>query len=208
MNFFDCGYNKDSIAREIAKWDSADLETELSKAGLPACRAFTREEWLGHPQGAALNRVSVIEIEKIADGEPVPFDPDAIFPLQGLRVLDFTHVLAGPRSARTLAEYGAEVLHISSPSYPDTFAQHLVVDVGKTCAYLDLRDSDDLETMKRLAEAPRSESGRFRQQLPSGSEQALRAVADRASCKERARHRLHDRQRLWSFRPLDRPPWL
>jgi crotonobetainyl-CoA:carnitine CoA-transferase CaiB-like acyl-CoA transferase len=45
----------------------------------------------------------------------VPFDPDAISPLQGLRVLDFTHVLAAPRSARTLAEYGAEVLHISSP---------------------------------------------------------------------------------------------
>jgi crotonobetainyl-CoA:carnitine CoA-transferase CaiB-like acyl-CoA transferase len=43
------------------------------------------------------------------------------------------------------------VLHISSPSYPDTFAQHLGVDVGKTCAYLDLHDSNDLETMKRLA---------------------------------------------------------
>ena len=37
------------------------------------------------------------------------------------------HVLAGPRSARTLPEYGAEVLHISSPSYPDAFAQHLGV---------------------------------------------------------------------------------
>ena len=151
LNFFDCGYNKNSIAREIAKWDSADLETALSNAGLPSCRAFTREEWLGHPQGTALSRVPVIEIEKIADGEPVTFDPDAISPLQGLRVLDFTHVLAGPRSARTLAEYGAEVLHISSPSYPDTFAQHLGVDVGKTCAYLDLRDTNDLETMTRLA---------------------------------------------------------
>jgi crotonobetainyl-CoA:carnitine CoA-transferase CaiB-like acyl-CoA transferase len=151
LNFFDCGYNKDSIAREIAKWDSAELETALSNAGLPACRAFTREEWLAHPQGAALSRVPVIEIEKIADSEPVPFELEANSPLQGFRVLDFTHVLAGPRSARTFAEYGAEVLHISSPSYPDTFAQHLGVDVGKTCAYLDLRNSNDLETMKRLA---------------------------------------------------------
>jgi crotonobetainyl-CoA:carnitine CoA-transferase CaiB-like acyl-CoA transferase len=97
------------------------------------------------------SKAKAVEIEKIADGEPVPFDLDANSPLQGLRVLDFTHVLAGPRSARTLAEYGAKVLHISSPSYPDTFAQHLGVDVGKKCTYLDLRDSDDLETMKRLA---------------------------------------------------------
>ena len=47
-------------------------------------------------------------------------------------VLDFTHVLAGPRRSRTLAEYGAEVLHISSPFYADSLAQHLGVDVGES----------------------------------------------------------------------------
>ena len=151
LNFFDCGYNKKSIAREVSKWDSADLEEALSKAGLPACRAFTREEWLVHPQGISLSEAPIIEIVKIAEGEPVPFDHGATSPLQGVRVLDFTHVLAGPRSARTLAEYGADVLHISSPAYPDTLAQHLGVDEGKKCAYLDLREAADLKTMQRLA---------------------------------------------------------
>ena len=150
LNFFDCGDNKKSFAREVAKWDSADLEAAMANAGLPACRAFTREEWLAHAQGAALSRVPVIEIEKIADSPPVPFDAGPTSPLQGLRVLDFTHVLAGPRSARTLAEYGADVLHITSPAYPDTFAQHLGVDEGKRCAYLDLRDAADLRTMHQL----------------------------------------------------------
>lgn len=79
------------------------------------------------------------------------FDAGATSPLQGIRVLDFTHVLAGPRSARTLAYYGAEVLHISSPAYSDTFAQHLGVDEGKKCAYLDLCEASDRETMQRLA---------------------------------------------------------
>src|SRR6476469_2237064 len=151
LNFFDCGYNKKSIAREVAKWDSADLEEALAKAGLPASRTFSREEWLAHPQGIVLNKAPVIDIEKIDDGPPVPFDTGATPPLQGIRVLDFTHVLAGPRSARTLAEYGADVLHISSPAYPDTFAQHLGVDEGKKCAYLDLREVADRETMQRLA---------------------------------------------------------
>jgi crotonobetainyl-CoA:carnitine CoA-transferase CaiB-like acyl-CoA transferase len=151
--FFDCGDDKTSYAREVAKWNSWELEEELAKVGLPACRAFTREEWLEHPQGKLLAATPVIEIEKIADGPRVPFaDVEHLAaPLQGVRVLDFTHVLAGPRSARTLAEYGADVLHITSPAYPDFFSQHLGVDIGKRCAYLDLRNVDDLRQMHELA---------------------------------------------------------
>jgi crotonobetainyl-CoA:carnitine CoA-transferase CaiB-like acyl-CoA transferase len=153
LNFFDCGDNKASIAREVAKWNSLELEEALAKAGLPACRAFSREEWLAHPQGKILAATPVIEIEKIADGPRVPFSDNAGLkaPLQGLKVLDFTHVLAGPRSARTLGEYGAQVLHVTSPSYPDTFAQHLGVDVAKQCAYLELRQATDLQRMHQLA---------------------------------------------------------
>jgi crotonobetainyl-CoA:carnitine CoA-transferase CaiB-like acyl-CoA transferase len=35
LNFFDCGYNKKSIARVVAKWDSTDLESALARVGLP-----------------------------------------------------------------------------------------------------------------------------------------------------------------------------
>jgi crotonobetainyl-CoA:carnitine CoA-transferase CaiB-like acyl-CoA transferase len=65
-------------------------------------------------------------------------------------VFDFTHVLAGPRSTQTLAEYGADVLHISSPTYPDTLPQHLCVDHGKHCAYLELTEPDDMNTARQL----------------------------------------------------------
>ncbi|MEV0714843.1 CoA transferase [Asanoa sp. NPDC050611] len=151
LNFFDCGNRKQSFAREVARWEADDLVEALSAAGLPACRALTRAEWLAHPQGRALAAVPQIEIVKIADRPPVPFTAPASAPLDGVRVLDFTHVLAGPRSARTLAEYGAAVLHISSPWFADTLAQHLGVDAGKYDAYLDLRAESDLAAMRRLA---------------------------------------------------------
>jgi crotonobetainyl-CoA:carnitine CoA-transferase CaiB-like acyl-CoA transferase len=150
LDFFDCGNNKKSISRKIAKWNAKDLEDALAVAGLPCCRAFSREDWLSQPQGSLLGQVPVIQIEKIADGPPVPFS-GANSPLENIRVLDFTHVLAGPRSTRSLAEYGAEVLHVSSPAYPDTLAQHLGVDIGKRCTYLDLRNSQENATMHRLA---------------------------------------------------------
>jgi crotonobetainyl-CoA:carnitine CoA-transferase CaiB-like acyl-CoA transferase len=151
LNFFDCGNNKQSFAREVAKWDAEDLEQALANAGLPAARAFTAEEWRAHPQGEALAGAPPVEIVKLADGDPVPFQGHADSPLDAVRVLDFTHVLAGPRSARTLVEYGADVLHISSPWFADTMAQHLGVDAGKYDAYLDLRNENDMATMRQLA---------------------------------------------------------
>ena len=71
--FFECGDEKACYARAVAKWNADELEDALAKAGLPACRAFTREEWLEHPQGKLLAATPVIEIEKIKDGPPVPF---------------------------------------------------------------------------------------------------------------------------------------
>ncbi len=151
LNFFDCGNSRASLAREIAKWDAEQLEDALSDVGLPACRAFTRDEWLRHPQGRTLAAAAPIEIVKIADGEPIPFAANGASPLDGIRVLDFTHVLAGPRSTRTLAEYGADVLRIASPFHADTLPQHLGTDVGKHNAYLDLRCSEDIATMREIA---------------------------------------------------------
>ncbi|SMG60723.1 CoA transferase [Paraburkholderia susongensis] len=151
LNFFDCGNNRRSIDAATARYTATELESALSELGLPACQAFTPQEWRAHPQGKALCTTPVIEIEKIADGDPVPFQSSASGVLDGIRVLDFAHVLAGPHSTQTLAEFGAEVLHISSPTRRDTLAQHLSVDMGKYCAYLNLAHAQQLQRMHDLA---------------------------------------------------------
>ena len=69
-------------------------------------------------QGKVLERTPLIEIVKIGDSEPeIPALTDPSRPLSGIKVAAFTHVIAGPTCPRTLAEQGAEVLHMARPEY-------------------------------------------------------------------------------------------
>ena len=48
----------------------------------------------------------------VADAQGVPDDWEA--PLRGVRVADFTHMLAGPSAAMALADLGASVVKFES----------------------------------------------------------------------------------------------
>jgi crotonobetainyl-CoA:carnitine CoA-transferase CaiB-like acyl-CoA transferase len=150
LNFFDCGNNKDSFEREFSKWNSFELEEALSAAKLPACVARTKCEWSAHPVGKFLSKIPVISIEKVSEGKPVKFSPEPKACLSGINALDFTHVLAGPLCSSNLAQFGAKVLHISSPEYRDSLSQNLIGNFGKKNAYLNLKEKHDKDLMFQL----------------------------------------------------------
>src|SRR3981189_3943355 len=82
-------------------------------------------------------------------------------PLAGLRVLDFSIMLAGPYCARLLADVGADVIKIEPPEGDDMrlrtplreghstyFGQ---LNAGKRSLALDLKNADAIALVHRLA---------------------------------------------------------
>ncbi len=145
----DSGSDVNTIAKAMQNQNSFQLEEDLIKQKLTGVVIRSPEEWLNHPQGINLSQRPVVQITKIGDA-PIENAKTGERPLDGLRVLDLTRVLAGPTSARTLAEHGAQVLHVSSPNLPTMETAEIDTGYGKRQIHLDLNTNEDTETLREL----------------------------------------------------------
>lgn len=85
---------------------------------------------------------------------PLPLPAGGPLPLSGLRVLDFSWVIAGPTATRHLAAMGAEVIKIEAPGPGDPgrgSELHTVLGQAKKAIVLDLKQPEAVEIAKRLA---------------------------------------------------------
>ncbi|WP_322055442.1 CoA transferase [Paraburkholderia bannensis] len=148
-----CGESHDDVARAIrSNWDGAALDAALAEAGLCAALVRTPREWAAHEQAHAVASLPLFEIERIdASGEcDAPALKPGERPLEGVRVVDLTRIIAGPVAGRTLAHHGADVLLINGPHLPNIAP--LVIDNGrgKRSATLDLREAAAREQLHAL----------------------------------------------------------
>ncbi len=150
LKVLDCPDEPDAVAATMHKWDALDFENAAAAAGACAGLARTPEEWDESEQGRILASRPVVEVTQIGDSKPEPFARGGAAPLSGIRVLDLTRVLAGPTCARTLAQFGAQAMVISSPALPSV--PYFVTDTGhgKLAAFADLTGEDGRATLRRL----------------------------------------------------------
>lgn len=158
LKILGCAHDRTAVQQALARWEAQAFEAAASEAGLVVAAMRSFAEWDAHPQAAALHGLPPVTIERIGDAPPQPLpelpahgEPGITRrPLTGVRVLDFTRIIAGPVAGRTLAAHGADVLLVTAAHLPAIAP--LVIDTGrgKRSCQLDLRDADDKRTLHKL----------------------------------------------------------
>ncbi len=85
---------------------------------------------------------------------PLGWRTSGPLPLSGVRVLDFSWVIAGPTATRYLAAMGAEVIKVEAPGKGDPgrgSELHTVLGQAKKAIVLDLKRPEDREAARALA---------------------------------------------------------
>ena len=137
------------VAEAFANWDAFELEEAANEAGLPACMARSPAEWLAHPHGALLAGQPVIGLTRIGDAPPRHLGPSDR-PFGGVRVLSFTHAVAGPTVGRVLAEQGTDVLGATRPNDFEHDWVYFEANIGSRSAWLDLTKETGKANVDRL----------------------------------------------------------
>lgn len=174
------GTEPHGVREAVASRPAVEVEDAVLAAGGAAAAMRDRTGWLADGPGAAVRAEPLVSIERIGDAPVRPFRPldralsdriiaeqalaDRSAPSQllavwtladhalfGVRVLDLTHVIAGPVATRVLAAHGASVLHVTDPKRP--VLHRLVMDtgLGKRSCHVDLDTDEGRATLRALA---------------------------------------------------------
>lgn len=148
-----CEPEREQVQAALNEWDGETFETMAYAGGCVVSYMRSYEQWSQHQQARVLAELPLLTIEKIGEAAPRPW-PEGVRPLEGVRVLDLSRVIAGPVAGRTLAVHGADVMLVSSPDLPAI--PWLTIDTGrgKLSTFLNLKSSPGRAAMHfLLAEA-------------------------------------------------------
>ena len=152
------------IQERTQRYTAEELDEMTVRLRQAGAVVYKEEDFLRTEQGRVMVEESVISVQKVESGSPpaafaVEGESNGTMGeesqakpwlLKGVKVLDLTRVIAGPSISRTLAEYGASVLKVTSPKLPDVPWYAVDLNFGKRTCELDLRDQKDRATFETL----------------------------------------------------------
>ncbi|KAF7719871.1 CoA-transferase family III domain-containing protein [Penicillium ucsense] len=142
------------IEEKVQQFSIEELEAmnrEKRQAGVPALKY---EDFIRTPHGKVNVQEPAWKVTRLAgDLPPTPFpaiQSGSKSILQGVKVLELCRIIAGPTVARILAEYGADVLKITSPNLSDVPFFQVDGNMGKHAADLDLKTEAGRQQFEKL----------------------------------------------------------
>ncbi|HEY5827150.1 MAG TPA: CoA transferase [Hyphomicrobiaceae bacterium] len=150
LKLLGCKYEREAVQAALSKWEAEEFETAAAEAGLVAAMMRSPQEWASHPQGQAVAGLPLIDIRRIGESPARALPRAGERPLEGIRVLDLTRVIAGPVCGRTLAAHGADVMRVTAQHLPGLAELDIDTGRGKLAAFLDLRADEERERLAAL----------------------------------------------------------
>lgn len=155
MSAWSCRYDKQWIAdtAQTAHVPSFPLREPADQLGSPQLehRGFWRHATVdGHTVRTPASPFGLT----IAPGDRIVPAASGPMPLSGVRVLDFSWVIAGPTTTRYLAAMGADVIKVEAPGRGDpgrATELHTVLGQAKRGIVLDLKKPEAVDVARALA---------------------------------------------------------
>lgn len=147
----------DTIESHVKQYTVEELERMNKEHRQAGVTAMKYEDFIATPHGHINNSLPPWAITTLeTQTPPSPFSPlpDGDRPriLKGIKVLELCRIIAGPCIGRILAEYGADVLKVTSPNLPDVPWFQVDVNMGKHTTEIDLKTREGREVFENLLE--------------------------------------------------------
>src|SRR6516164_5400130 len=143
LGHLQCADTPQAIQAAVEKHTAQKLEDDVA-GGLNLTLGMVRspQEWLGHAQGAATAKLPLFEIQQQGTTKKRALGKANYRPLEGVRVLELTHLVAGPTAGYALAEQGADVIVVQPPRGDWVTPIWMSVSWGKKNILTDIKNPD------------------------------------------------------------------
>ncbi|KAK5019389.1 hypothetical protein LTR39_000405 [Cryomyces antarcticus] len=149
----------DLIESHVKQFTAAELEEMNAARRQAGVTCMKWEDFKQTSHGQALLQEPPWRLQTLESSSPAAPFPFARSPiskpqiLAGIKVLELCRIIAGPSIGRGLAEYGADVLKVTSPHLSDVPFFQVDGNVGKHASDLDLKSPKDRQIFEELLQS-------------------------------------------------------